>query len=68
MKYEFTPQAHKNLLLMLNRVPITGFAEQDAMQEIRYILSNPLQEAKEPVKEKEGARTANLNYQSRPRT
>ncbi|CAH8716442.1 hypothetical protein M5W83_02190 [Paenibacillus thiaminolyticus] len=43
-KYELSDHMVKNLLQFLNRTPVEGFAEQDAMYEIRYVLSKPLEE------------------------
>jgi hypothetical protein len=44
MQYEISEQQKNNLLLFLDRVTATGRVENQAYNEIIYVLSNPIQE------------------------
>jgi hypothetical protein len=50
MKYEIPEQTQKNLLLFLDRVETKGLVENQAYQEIVYILNHPIQENPEEQK------------------
>lgn len=50
MNYKLNEIQVNNLMAFLDRVPITGHAERQVMNEICYILANPIQE--EPTTEK----------------
>ena len=43
-KYELSDNIVSNILQFLNRTPVEGFSQQDAMYEIRYLLSHPIAE------------------------
>lgn len=43
MQYEISEQTKNNLLLFLDRTTATGRVENQAFNEIIYILSNPIQ-------------------------
>lgn len=44
MYYKLTEIQVNNLMAFLNRVPITGHAKRQVMNEICYILANPIKE------------------------
>ncbi len=50
MRFELNDQEVGNLLLFLDRVPLQGHAEREAMNRICYKLANPVKE--EPTTEK----------------
>ncbi|MFE4570056.1 hypothetical protein [Paenibacillus chitinolyticus] len=44
-RYELSPNMVMNLLKFLNKTPLEGFDQQDAMYEIRTVLHQPLDES-----------------------
>lgn len=46
MNYKLTEQQVNNLMAFLDRVPIRGHQERQAMDEICYALANPIPEPK----------------------
>lgn len=51
MNYKLTENQVNNLMVFLDRVPITGHHERQVMNDICYILINPIQEINEKEKE-----------------
>lgn len=47
-RYELSEHMVKNVLQFLNRTPVEGFTEQDAMYELRYIFAHPLIDEEQP--------------------
>lgn len=47
MKFEITNEVLNNLLVFLDRVSITGRKELSAMNQILYVLNNPIKEEKD---------------------
>lgn len=41
-KFEFNENQINNIMVFLNRVPVTGFKEIEAMNEIIRIFQNPI--------------------------
>ncbi|MFV9511799.1 hypothetical protein [Tepidibacillus sp. LV47] len=41
-KFEFNENQVNNIMVFLNRVPVTGFKEIEAMNEIIRIFQNPI--------------------------
>lgn len=54
MKYELTKEMVNNLIIFLDRVALTGHKERQAMNEIIYDLSNPIEEDVEETMIKQG--------------
>lgn len=42
MKYELNEVQAKNALVLLDRIEVKGFDEAQALLELRYVLSNPI--------------------------
>ncbi len=49
MNFKLTENQVNNLMAFLDRVPITGHQERQVMNELCYVLTNPMPE---PVNEK----------------